>query len=127
MKHLFEIQYGSIYNTQTGSIVENPAVLINEDGIAFGFGDEKDMLPKYKSMALPMRKIGDCLNMLTLSPFNADRQMQCYILNRVAEFSGHDFNRQLIEMASDKNKFLPWIEQEMQKVPIEELETEFDF
>ena len=89
--------YGSLYNARD-KIVEEPSILLDPEVDAFlGWGERLDLMVVELS-SLP-------------------KEMACYIIRRMAEYTASGFVQQFCEHQDDPDA-LEWLSREMQRVPI---------
>lgn len=123
---------GSIYD-MNGCIIENPAILLDKsDGCVHGYGNAKNLLAKFTTMAAAYNQAGftDMANDLLMLDFSdayykgVSNEEICYILRRAVEYTATSFQPALCQHAL-KPDFQEWLRSEMQHVPIDLEEKEF--
>lgn len=130
MKHNVYMEYGSIYNSHTGCIIEHPAILFDKDSaVVLSWGDAETVKAKLLSTASAYSKAGmdyakDCLLMLEFNGFGLTREEQCYIMRRAVEHTATGFQKELCEHAL-KEDFREWLKNEMSKLPLDLTEKEW--
>ena len=124
---------GSIYDLND-NIIENPALLLDKsDGCIHGFGEAKNLNAKFINMAEAYNIAGmkDMADDLLLMDFSGAwykglcNKEVCYILRRAVEYTASSFQPALVEHCM-KPDFQEWLRTEMQRVPIDLEEKEYD-
>lgn len=125
-KHVVYMYYGSIYNMHD-NIIENPALLIDTDGgCVHGYGDIKDIEPKFINMVAAYNSAGfhEMAKNLILMDFSTawfkgmSNEEICYILRRAVEHTATTFQPALIEHM-EKPDFQEWLRAEMKRFPLD--------
>ena len=114
---------GKVYDT-TNKVVDKPCILVDKETSTFhGWGSEEFMTQKYNTIVSAYNENGftDMASACTLiSLADLDVRYTVYIVNRLLLFSATSFARDLLDrMDGNKDIFFGWLNQEMERVPIE--------
>lgn len=103
--------YGSLYNARD-KIVEEPSILLDPEVDAFlGWGERAAM------QAEQVRCNQAGLDLMVVELSSLPKEMVCYIIRRMAEYTASGFVQQFCEHQDDPDA-LEWLSREMQRVPI---------
>ncbi len=122
MKHTVYMEGGSIINAFTGNIIERPAVLVSKDDTIHGWGDFENVEAKFNKYAYAYSQAGmtDMLNdlmLIELSEYKITREMACYVIRRMSEFTATGFITNFCDALSGPDP-INWLKSEMQRLPI---------
>lgn len=130
--HCCYMEGGSIINSHSGSIIENPALLADiELGCLYGWGEMDSVMAKFKKFTDAYRKTGDAditksLAVIELSQYKISREEACYVLRRAVEYTATGFIEELYKQVTEGPDALAWLKSEMERVPISLEEKEWD-
>lgn len=129
--HVCYMDGGSIINSYTGGIIEDPAILVSaSDDILHGWGSMENVEAKFTKFAHGYSQAGmeqelNDLMLIELSQYRIGREMACYVMRRAAEFMATGFIRDLCGRLKSGDDPIRWLEQEMERVPIDLYEKEW--
>lgn len=116
------VQYGSIYS-QSGDIIENPALIINEStGTLLSWGEYNMVEAEFTAMTSSYIKSGiptKNITLINLSESTLSPEEQCYIIRRCVEYTASGFQTRLCQTAKTGKDPKAWIADEMVRVPID--------
>lgn len=125
MKHTCYMECGSIINAATGSIIERPAILMDMScGCIYGWGNMENVEAKFNKYVDAFSKSGNTemendMVLIELSEYKINREMACYVLRRVTEFTATDFSKNLYKEITEGTNPIAWLESEMKRVHID--------
>lgn len=116
------VRDGSIYSA-SGGIVENPALLIDEEsGTLLSWGERDMVEAKYQALLTGYGRAGmdaGKLMFLAMDNFAFSREEQCYIIRRCVEYTASGFQAKVCQAARSGQDPKAWLAKEMARVPID--------
>ena len=93
MEHCCYTDGGSITNSYSGCVIEQPAILVSkEQDTLYGWGDLKNVEARFEKFSTAYASAGmnedlADLMLIELSEYKIDREMACYVIRRAVEFT----------------------------------------
>lgn len=130
MDHPCYMENGSIVNSYSGCIIEDPAILVSKNADTLhGWGNEGSVNAKFMKLASAYQAAGfldDLLDLkfIQLNKFRISREMACYVIRRAVEYTVTGFITKFCEEIEhgDPEAFL---KKEMERIPIDLNEKEW--
>lgn len=123
--HTCYMEGGSIINGYTGSIIEEPAILVSKEAdVIHGWGETENVKARFAKYVLAytqayMNEERDDLMLIELSQYKLDREKACYIIRRATEFTHTGFIHNLCRVLIEGKDPVAWLEYEMKRIPID--------
>lgn len=123
--HPCYMEGGSIINTYSNCIIENPAILVSKsDDVLHGWGEMENVEARFKKLVLGYSQAGmteevNDLMFIELSQYKLSREMACYIMLRAVEFTATGFITNLCRELESGNDPVAWLKSEMERIPID--------
>ena len=122
--HVCYMDCGSIINSATGGIIEQPAILVSKaDDIVYGWGNMDKVEAKFEKYTMTRLQAGykeemEDLMLIEFSEYKITREMACYVLRRAIEFTATGFITNLCHEITEGSDPIAWLRAEMERIPI---------
>ena len=122
-KHTVYMEGGSIYNAFSGCIIERPTILVSKEADTIhGWGNYEDVNARFEKYAAAYAQAGlreelDDLMLIELSEYKVTREMACYVMRRMSEYTATGFVTKFCEALTGPDP-VGWLKAEMERLPI---------